>query len=152
MNFKLPFKRILSFNDSTRNWEAAKKKFDELDDTDSGYDTRLDAVEAVESITAFTYATGWSAFGAPYTSTGYYKDRNRVYLVGAVKNSGAGTGLITTLPVGYRPVGQAVFTDAIFGAGTFGSITVAASGTVTDNTFSVASKTLTDLSMVSFRV
>lgn len=148
MAIRLPFKRVLSFGDSTKNWEALKKYTDETDDD---FESRIAALEALEAWNAPTYATGWSNFGAPYPNGGYYKDRDRVYLRGAVKNGGTGTGLITTLPTGYRPTGDAQFTVVIFG-GT-GRVTVASDGTVTDNTFtSPGSKTITLLNTIQFRV
>lgn len=150
MGFKLPFKRILSFNDATRNWEKLKEYVDGLDVTDAGFDTRLDALEAIESVTAPSFATSWSDFGAPYSNAGYYKDRQRVYLRGGVKNGGAGTGLIFTLPTGYRPSATVQFQVTIFG-GT-GTIAVASDGTVTDLTFSAGSKTLTNLGAINFRI
>lgn len=47
MALKLPFKRILSFNDSTRNWEKLKSYVDGLDVTDASFDSRLDTLEAL---------------------------------------------------------------------------------------------------------
>jgi hypothetical protein len=148
---KLPFKRILSFNDSTRNWEKLKSYVDGLDVTDASFDSRLDTLEAIESVTAPTFATGWSNFGAPYSNAGYYKDRQRVYLRGGVKNNGTGAGLIFTLPVGYRPPATNNYVVSIFGGN--GLVTVASDGTVTDGTFtSPGSKTITNLGHINFRI
>lgn len=110
-------------------------------------DQRIDAIEA---ITAPTFATGWSDFGAPYNNAGYYIDRGRVYLRGVVKNGGSGTGLIFTLPTGYRPPASVQFVTLIFG-GT-GALTIASTGTVTDSTFSAGSKAFTVLEGFSFRI
>lgn len=105
-------------------------------------------VQPVTEVSAF--ATGWSNFGAPYSNAGYYRDRNRVYLRGAVKNGGTGTGAIFTLPSGYRPAATVFFPSTIFG-GT-GVLTVDSSGVVTDGTFSASSKVITGLDGISFRI
>lgn len=100
--------------------------------------------------TAPTFATGWSNVGAGYSNAGYYLDRGRVYLSGAVANGGTGTGTIFTLPSGFRPAGTVQFIVPIFG-GT-GLVSISTAGVVTDLTFSAASKAATVLSPISFRV
>jgi hypothetical protein len=104
---------------------------------------------AVESPAAVSYATGWSDFGTPYSTAGYYKDRERVYLRGGVKNNGSGTSTILTLPSGYRPPDQ-VDLFVVFFNGT-GTLRITSAGVVTDQTFSSLSKILTLLEGVSFR-
>lgn len=110
----------------------------------------LDERANIEAVTAPTFATGWSNVGAPYNNAGYYIDRGRVYLRGAVKNGGTGTGLIFTLPSGYRPPATIQFSVVILGA--TGVLTIASTGTVTDSTFSAGSKALTVLDGFSFRI
>jgi hypothetical protein len=53
--------------------------------------------------------SGWSFYGAPYNTPGYYKDvLGIVHLRGLLASSGA-TSLIFTLPAGYRPIAQCLF-------------------------------------------
>lgn len=110
----------------------------------------IETLDTIEAVTAPSFATGWANYGAPYSNAGYYKDRGRVYLRGAVKNSGSGTGLIFTLPSGYRPPATCQFSVPVFGG--HGYVTVASDGTVTDAVFSAGSKAITVLDVVSFRV
>lgn len=104
----------------------------------------------VQPVTAPTFATGWSNYGAPYSNAGYYRDRNRVYLRGAVKNGGTGTGAIFTLPSGYRPAATVQFSTVIFGGN--GVLAIDSAGVVTDATFSAGSKVVTVLDGFSFRI
>ena len=112
-------------------------------------DTRLITVEA-QPPTAPTFATGWSNVGGAYQTASYYKANGRIYLSGNVANGGTGTGLIFTLPTGYRPAATVTFIVPIFG-GT-GALSVDNTGAVTDLTFSVASKAALSLDSINFRV
>lgn len=103
----------------------------------------------VEAVNAASFATGWSSFGAPYSNLGYYRDRDRIYIRGAVKNGGTGTGDIFTLPAGYRPPANTQMFVPIFGGS--GLVTVTSAGVVTDQTFSANSKIVTVLDVVNFR-
>lgn len=97
-----------------------------------------------------TLATGWSNLGGGNATAGYYRANGRVYLKGTVAYSTGGSGLIFTLPPGYRPAATVVFPCGIVG-GT-GYVSIASTGAVTDTTFSVGSKAATDLSPISFKV
>ena len=65
-------------------------------------------VDSVEAVTLATLGNGWVNYGAPYANTGFYKDRGRVYLIGAVKDGTLNTTLFP-LPVGYRPASRMEF-------------------------------------------
>ena len=55
--------------------------------------------------------SGWAHYGAPYNAPGYYKDvLGIVHLRGLLSSSGA-TTVIFTLPVGYRPSAQFLFSS-----------------------------------------
>lgn len=125
-------------------FDAAK-----MNNIEDAVDEIVDDIQ-VESVTAVSFATGWSNFGGAYQTVGYYKDRGRVFLRGSAKNGGTGTGLIFTLPSGYRPAADLVIPVMFYG-GT-GPVTITSSGTVTDGTFSTASKAFIDLSSISFRI
>lgn len=114
-------------------------------------DVRRSLAPTVPPVQAPTFATGWSDFGAPYNNAGYYRDRNRVYLRGAVKSDGSGTGLIFTLPADCCPAATVTLSVPVFGP-TPGYLNVTSSGAVTDLAFSASSKTFTALDGISFRV
>lgn len=115
-----------------------------------GLDDRITTVEA-QPPTAPTFATGWSNVGGAYQTASYYKANGRVYLSGTVANGGTGTGLIFTLPSGYRPAASVTFAVTI-GAGIFGWVVVASDGTVTDGVFDASSKAALSLDTIDFRV
>lgn len=55
-----------------------------------------------------TLLSTWVAWGAPYSTAGYYKDADGwVHLRGLIKNGVAGT-VMFTLPSGYRPEFQQI--------------------------------------------
>lgn len=105
---------------------------------------------APEAMHAPTFATGWSNFGGAYSEAGYYKDRERVYLRGAVKNGGTGTSTIFTLPTGYRPPGGVVKRISLFNGS--GDLLIKANGDVVDNTFNVGTSKVTTFLAADFRV
>lgn len=105
---------------------------------------------AVPTPTAPSFAAGWSNLGGGFNTAGYYLDRGRVYLRGTVANSGAGTGLIFSLPPGFQPASTCLFNVPILGG--VGILQVASTGTVTDATFSAGSKASLSLDGISFRV
>jgi hypothetical protein len=132
---------------------GVQRALNELDGRHDPLVERIEALEAelvIEAVAAVSFATGWSNIGGAYMTAGYYLDRERVFLRGAVQYGGGGTGLIFTLPAGYRPSGTLNVPVAIFGA--TGVLTIASSGTVTDGTFSAASQAFLSLNGVSFRV
>lgn len=89
-----------------------------------------------EQTFAPTLAGTWVNFGGAYRNSGYWRDSSgTIHITGVVKNGG--TGLIFTLPAGFRPSATLIF--AITSNAVFGYIEVAAAGTVTailyNNTF-----------------
>ena len=85
-------------------------------------------IETQESWIAPTLAGAWVNFGAGFSAAGYMKDSlGFVHMRGMVKS---GTGLICTLPVGYRPSGTLYISSATSGT-TPGIINVSSTGTVT---------------------
>ena len=68
----------------------------------------------------------WINYGAPHENAGYYKDAlGIVHLKGLIRN---GTGLMFTLPVGYRPAEYNIF--PAWSAGGFARIDVESNGDV----------------------
>ncbi|MDP2712091.1 MAG: hypothetical protein Q8O56_12820 [Solirubrobacteraceae bacterium] len=70
----------------------------------------------LESRIAFTFSNSWRVFGGgtgtpPWGHAGYYKHNGIVYLEGLLDRAGGNwvTGVILTLPVGYRPPSDRLF-------------------------------------------
>lgn len=83
---------------------------------------------ASESWTAFSYVNSWTDYGSGFSTGAYRRDQcGYVHLKGLVK-SGYLT-VITTLPVGYRPVEVHLF--GVEAGGVFGRVDVGANGTIT---------------------
>lgn len=61
-------------------------------------------------VRAPTFANGWTNYGAPYQSAGYYKDGARVVVTGMVANGTVGQNVFV-LPTGYRPLERQVYTQ-----------------------------------------
>lgn len=106
-------------------------------------------VEAVRYVGAAgepAFQNGWTNFGAPFGTAGYYKHEGRVYLTGLVKGGALAT--IFTLPAGYRPAASHLFplSDAT-NPGV--RVDVAADGTVTHMS---GGNTYIALDSISFRV
>ena len=109
-----------------------------------------DVGDIPEAVHAPTFATGWSNFGGTYSNAGYYKDRDRVYLRGAVKNGGTGTSTIFNLPAGYRPPADVVKRISLFNGS--GDLLIKANGDVVDNTFNAGTSKVTTFLAADFRV
>lgn len=116
----------------------------------SGKDILAHGVIVSSALQSVSFATGWSNNGGGYNDAKFYRSGGRVWLQGAVKNGGTGTGAIFTLDSGYRPPATMAFPVAIFGA--TGQITISTGGVVTDATFSAGSKAFLSLEGVSFRL
>ena len=58
-----------------------------------------------------SFASPWTNYGSPYANAAYRRIGKRVYLRGLVKGTGATTGVIFTLPAGFR-----ITTNGIFNA------------------------------------
>ena len=77
--------------------------------------------------TGFTLENTWQNYDGTYTSAGYTKTANGlIVLKGMVR---AGSGVIATLPAGYRPASQIMFENATNSAG--GRLDITAGGAVT---------------------
>ena len=59
-------------------------------------------MNSVEPWQSPTLLSGWQNYGNGYNVVGYYKDRDRVYLKGLIRN-GAVNNVCFILPPGYRP-------------------------------------------------
>lgn len=103
-------------------------------------------VQALQDIAAYlkadaeayvtpTFNNSWTNFGSPWEPLRCYKDKWNVVHVSGMISAGTnafGTTMFT-LPVGYRPVTQRIYTGAGFISGTndsFGSLVINTNGTV----------------------
>jgi hypothetical protein len=95
-----------------------------------------------------TLLNSWVNYGGAYTIAGYYKDAmSIVHLRGTVKSGTATPGTaILTLPLGYRPVYQHIFT--ISSNDVYGQVQINTSGDVTIN---VGSNVYLSLDNIHFR-
>lgn len=69
--------------------------------------------------TLLVFATDWSNFGAPFATCKVHLVGGRAYLNGLIRFAGTGpftSGTIATLPVGFRPVEQQIFSTLCSGA------------------------------------
>lgn len=78
--------------------------------------------------TAVVFQNSWVNFGGTYQVAQYKKVGKRVYVRGAIKTGASGT-VAFTLPAGYRPAANVIFTLAAGGA--YGQADIATTGTVT---------------------
>lgn len=92
------------------------------------------SVRAVgEALRTPAYAANWADYGAGFTGGAYWRDAmGLVRLRGLVLTSvvRAANSVIFTLPVGFRPLAQEVFTQSFGGAGAYMRVDVAANGEV----------------------
>ena len=88
----------------------------------------------VSSIQTPSLVNNWSNQGAGMAHAGYFKVGPIVYLQGTIAGGSTGSGVVFTLPVGYRPIGARVFvvaTNAPSGPGvTSCEIVITDAGTV----------------------
>lgn len=103
-------------------------------------------VEAPQDI---PLATGWSAVGTPYNDPVFYKDRDRVWLEGAIEYSSGGSSTVGTLPTGYRPAGTVILRVIVFGD--TANLNIASTGVIT-SAFDAGSQNTTWLDGLSFRL
>ena len=110
----------------------------------------------VESPVTVTYQNGWTDYDPAFGSVQYYKDKQkRVYLSGmAERGSFAGTSVVFTLPVGYRPPKEIlVDIPCDDGSSHAARMTISAStGEVRVSTFNGAFITWVSFENISFRV
>lgn len=92
------------------------------------------------------FQNSWVNYGGAYQPLQFYRDADRVYIEGLVSTGTVAT-VIFTLPAGYLPSYQHVFTGDV--AGAHGRIDVFANGDVKH--ISPAVNTLVSLSGISFR-
>jgi hypothetical protein len=102
-----------------------------------------------------TLLNGWQPYAEYYDQPAYWKDAlGEVHLKGAVAQPVAGSDVICTLPLGYRPQRDCNW-PAVLNAATMGTIEIRADGTVHARTFSAAqasaAQAFTSLEGVSFR-
>lgn len=93
----------------------------------SALDGRVDALEAIAAITSAGLTGSWAALGGAYGAPGYYSDRGRTYLTGAVKSGTSGTSAFT-LPAGLRPLAMTEY--PIVASGGSAEVVIATDGTV----------------------
>jgi len=97
---KKDIRRNADFNDSTDSylWQEELAKFLSIEDW-----------HEVGATGEPAFQNSWVNFGSPYTTAAFYKDSfNRIHLKGVVK-SGTVDTTIFTLPVGYRPAKEGIF-------------------------------------------
>ena len=109
----------------TLNFERLRTWSDLTEEDIAGLDTRIDTLETIEPWVAPTFTNSWVNFGGTRETAGYYKDRDRVYLKGSIKNGTLSTAAFT-LPSGYRPAA-----DLVFSRGTLGAVVIGSNGAVT---------------------
>jgi hypothetical protein len=123
----------------------------------------VDVVEGVHTIGAAgepAFTNSWAAQSLR-AAPGFYKDRGRVYLVGALNGAAATLGVVFTLPVGYRPASGARFeVPALYYTGSVYAVaTVQILDTGVVSVFAASTTALTgataiaiELSTISFRL
>lgn len=107
------------------------------------------ASKTLPSWSAPTLLNGWVNFGTPYAAAGYYKDDMGIVRLKGVIKSGS-TGLnIFTLPTGYRPAEQHIFS----GVSNNGSYQLTRIDVHTDGTITMEAggNSYLSLSNISFR-
>ena len=82
-----------------------------------------------EAVIAPTLNAPAANFGLPFSDAGYYKDRDRVYLQGALSGTCVPGQVLFTLPVGYRPAKIVVLTAIIDGV-SLGRVDIHSNGDV----------------------
>jgi len=90
------------------------------------YAVKAESVRLVGTTGEPPFGVGVSAFGAGRLSPGFWKDGSGLV---QLQGTAAGTGLLFTLPEGYRPAAVARFSAPTTGAGT--TVEIGADGTVT---------------------
>lgn len=106
----------------------------------------------VEAAIAATLQNGWVAFGAPFATPAYYRDRQRCYLLGMIKDGTITAGTVLFgVDAGYEPVSALRALTAGSNAGV--SIDVLANGYVVlgESAFEVGTQWLS-LDGISWRV
>ena len=106
----------------------------------------LDRDATIEGWITPTFENNWVNYGSPFSTAGYYKSNDRVYLKGLVKN-GTVPSTIFTLPVGYRNGSTQIFT--VFGNGLIARVDVMSTGAVY---FNGGSNLWVNLDGISFRI
>lgn len=100
---------------------------------------------------AATLVNSWVNYGAPFALAAYYKDTlDVVHLRGVVK-AGSANSAILTLPIGYRPAHDMVF-SAIDGTGTGIRMDVRAVDGVVGSLYGPVNNSYFSLDTVTFRV
>lgn len=77
----------------------------------SKWEIYVEGLVPLQSWQSPTLQNSWVNYGGDYNPAGYYKERDRVYLRGLVKSGTVNptTGVIFTLPAGYRPPNIEIF-------------------------------------------
>lgn len=79
--------------------------------------------------TGLSYFSGWTDFGGAYTSGGYKKVGDIVFLRGLVARASGVLMTIATLPSGYRPAAKEIFSAP--SASGYGQVTIDSAGVIT---------------------
>lgn len=93
-----------------------------------------------------TLLNSWVHYGAPYATPSYHKTADGTVVLNGFVKSGS-SGVVFTLPVGYRPSSQLIFT--VVSNGVFGRVDVGTDGNVTGIVYSNVSLSLDG---INFRV
>lgn len=95
-----------------------------------------------------TFANGWSAYGAGYSTPAYRKDSNGVVHLKGLIQSGTIGSVAFNLPAGYRPPEHMLFAcESSNGSSTFGVTDIQSTGDVTPK---VGGNTFFSLDGISF--
>ncbi len=132
------FFRYLFIVDSMKAWESSIPEWAVLiaarGFSDSAPEIRLGSGEFLDKWRPLSYATNWSDYGSGYSAGAYRMEAGGVVrLRGLIKHTTTGaTGVIATLPVGFRPTERKMYTSLSTSAGTVGSsrIDIANDGTI----------------------
>lgn len=102
-----------------------------LQDTPESQDVILPSTQIAEAFIAPTLLNSWVNWGVPFNPVGYGKDaQGFVHLRGVIKNGTTTLGTqLFTLPAGYRPANQEIYSVASNSA--YGEVRIDAAGVVT---------------------
>jgi hypothetical protein len=109
-----------------------------------------------ETPTNLSFASGYGNFGG-FTTAQYYKDRfKRVFLKGVVARTSGSSGLIGTLPVGWRPAQTCMYSINVYDGAAYRptDLRIDTSGNVTINIVAgvPSAVSFAPLDGISFRV
>lgn len=110
--------QVMTWDDDVEMWVPADA---------AGGGGSVEAWREVGALGEPAFQNSWANFGGAFNTAAFRKDSmGRVHLKGLVKNGAPASATMFTLPLGYRPVGQALF--AVVANNTFGRLDIPISG------------------------